>query len=213
MTRTLVTVLLIVLLVHCLTLVGFVAYGGATGRFSGERWAQYLATWHGEKLVPPPPEEQIELSEEETPQQAAARIATAEIEAEITNREIQRHTELLRAMQVTINSARKNLEKDVKKLKEEKIAFAAEVVQQNEKARSEGFLKALKGYASMKPKYVKSDFMKMDDEQVVRFLSAMKSDTATSILNQFKTPEEQEKRLRVMKLMEEQKVVSLNPKT
>jgi flagellar motility protein MotE (MotC chaperone) len=206
------TVLLAFLLVHCLALVGLLGYGAATGRFSSEKRAQYLATWHGEKLVPPTPEVVVE-TKKESPQQASSRIATAEIDKEVDLRESQRELELLRSMQLAIDAAKSKLDKDLKQLDVDRADLAARIEEQNKLAKEEGFLKALKNYTQMKPKMVKDDFMKMDDQQVVRFLAAMKSDTATKILNQFKTTEEQDKRLRIMEMLKQYNVVALNDKS
>ena len=62
----------------------------------------------------------------------------------------------------------------------------------------------------MKPKLVKEDFMQMSDTEMVRYISEMKSDVATKVLEQFKTPEEQLKRQGVMKLLETVQVVKLD---
>ena len=52
--------------------------------------------------------------------------------------------------------------------------------------------------------------MKMDDSDVVRYLAAMKSETATNILNQFKTIDEKAKRIRLMKMLEQYGVIESN---
>jgi flagellar motility protein MotE (MotC chaperone) len=197
------------LLANILAGVGLLVYGFATGRLGQEQRTQYLATWRGEKLVPPP--EEVEVREEqETPQQASMRIASAEVEREILSREMHRYEELLRNRQDTIDTAKAKLEKDLKQLEKDKQVFTAKVDQQEALAKDEGFQKALKSYILMKPKYAKQDFMEMEETEVVRYLAAMKADTATKILNQFKTPQEQEKRRQLLKLLEDHKVISLN---
>jgi hypothetical protein len=202
--------LVIFLLADFLALLGFLGYGMATGRLGTDQRAQYLATWHGEKLVPPV-EEEVKVQEEpETPQQASVRIAAAEIQREILSREMERHAELLRNMQDTVNVAKAKLEKDLKELEKEKQQFSMKVNQQEVTAKDEGFQKALKNYILMKPKYAKEDFMKMEEKEAIRYLAAMKPDIATKIFNQFKTTEEQEKRRQLLKLLEEYKVISLN---
>ena len=55
MGKLIVTMLLTLLLANSLALLGIVGYGLSTGRFDAEMRTQYLATWGGEKLVPPPP--------------------------------------------------------------------------------------------------------------------------------------------------------------
>ena len=200
------SVLLVVLAVHSLALLGFLGYGMATDRFDEEKRIQYLATWHGETLVPPPPVEVVE-EKEESPQEAGARIQAAQQEREIFTREMQMFAQLLRDKEVSLQTAQAKLEKDLKVLRSELEQFDARVRQHQEMAQEESFRKALKNYSSMKPKYTKDDFMKMGEKDVVRYLSEMKSDTATAILEQFKTPQEQAKRLKLMKMLEQYGVI------
>lgn len=204
-------VVITLVLANSLALVGLLGYGLATGRLDSDQRAQYLATWQGEKLVPPPPEE-APVEEKETPQQASARIAEAELERETIARETQRDIELARYMQSTIAEAKRKIGKDLKQLRADQATFQSELDRYNDVVQSEGFQKALKNYSRMKAKVVKTDFMEMPDEAVVRYLAQMKSDTATKILEQFKTSEEQQKRLRLMQLLERHRVISMNQK-
>jgi len=209
MLKILLVTLITVVAIHIMVLLGLLGYGAATGRFDKEKREQYLATWRGDKLVPYEVEEETE-EEKETPQEAGSRIAEAEIQRELLGRQAKRDIELMRYMQVTVDEARSKLEKDLKKVQTEQVEFESRVAEYNRKAHDEGFLKALKNYSGLKPKYVKDDFMKMNDDDVVRYLAAMKTDTAIGILNQFRTAEEQLKRLRLMKLLEEHGVIKLD---
>jgi flagellar motility protein MotE (MotC chaperone) len=211
MGKLFVTMLLTLLLANSLALLGILGYGLSTGRFDPEMRAQYLATWRGEKLVPPTPEEEV-VEEKETPQQASARIAEAQVQRELLTREIQRDMELARYMQQTVAMAKLKLDKDIKQLQTDKLAFDDQMTQYNEKVQSEGFQKSLQAYSKMKPKSAKSDFMQMNDDEVVRYLSNMKPDVVTQILDQFRTPEELDKRLKLMRLLEKHQVISLNQK-
>ncbi len=192
----------LVLLIHVLALIGLMLYGLGTGRFSEEKIQQYLATWKGHKLVPPPPV----VNEEETaesPSDATARISTNEIQKEILTREIQRQIEQMNNMKYTVDLARKKLDTDLLELKQKQESFQQTVKTNNEQAQDVGFLKTVASYSSMKPKMVKNDFMNMDDKEVVRYLSVMKQDVVTKVLNQFKTDDEQAKRVRVLRMLQE----------
>ena len=208
MTRT---IIIIVLLAHILALLGLVGYGAVTGRFDSEKMQQYLATWKGEKLVPYVEDEVVE-EVKESPQAASAKIEKAQVEHEFLNWELQRKLQLSRNMQVTVTAAQNKLKKELEELQVDQQSFIVEREKQKKAAQDEGFRKTLKNFSAMKPKYVKNDFMKMDEKDVVRFLSAMKTDTATDILNQFKTDEEQEKRIRFLKLLQESEVIQPNEK-
>ena len=211
MGKMILSVLLVVLALHCLALLGFLGYGLATDRFDDEKRVQYLATWQGEKLVPPPPIEVVEVKEE-SPQEASSRIQAAQQEREILTREMRMFAQLLRNKEVALQDAQARLEKDLKVLRSELEQFDARVGQHKKMAQEESFRKALKNYSSMKPKYTKDDFMKMDEKDVVRYLSEMKSATATAILEQFKTPQEQDKRLKLMKMLEQYGVIDPSDK-
>lgn len=203
------TIIFVLLMAHVLALVGLLGYGVATGRLDSEKMEQYLATWRGEKLVPFVEEEVVELAKE-SPQEASSRIKKAQVEHEFLNRELQRQVQLVRNMQVTVDVAQSKLKKDLEILKKQRLQLDTEYAKQKEAAKNEGFLKALKNYSAMKPKLVMNDFMKMNEKEAVRYLGRMKTDIATAILNQFKTPAQQAKRLRLMQLLEQHKVIELS---
>jgi len=208
MARTIIIVLAILMLVNVLALLGLVGYGAATGRFSQDKMDQYMATWQGEKLVPYVEEEEVVVTEE-TPQAAAARIESARIDREELGRNIQLQLQLLKNKQFTLVQARSKLEKDIDGFKVEQEEFQAELDRQNRLAREERFLRVLKNYSGMSPKLVKDDFMQMNEQDVVRYLAAMKSNVATDILSKFKTPQEKAKRVKLLKLLEKHKVIQV----
>ena len=75
----------------------------------------------------------------------------------------------------------------------------AEREQQAAQAASDkGFDESLKLYSAMQGKQVKASFMSMPDEAVVRLLEAMPPRTATRIIKEFKTPQEQARINRVL---------------
>jgi flagellar motility protein MotE (MotC chaperone) len=209
MGKLLTTILLTLLLANSLAVLGLLGYGLTTGRFDSELRAQYLATWRGEKLVEPSPEEEV-VAKKETPQQASARIAEAQFQREVLTREIQRDIELARSMQQTVAQAKVKLDKDIQQLQTDKLTFEDQLTKHNEKVQSEGFKKSLQAYSKMKPKSAKSDFMQMSDAEAVQYLANMKPDVVTQILDQFRTPEELDKRLKLMKLLEKHGTISLN---
>jgi flagellar motility protein MotE (MotC chaperone) len=206
--KTIFTIIIVILLIHRLALLGLLGYGAATGRFDSEKKAQYLATWQGEKLIPETQEVEA-VEETETPAQASERIAASETLHESLSRETQRDIELSRYMQSTIEQAKIKIEQDLQQLQTDRAAFEAEIAQHNKLVEDEGFQKALKSYSQLKPKLVKEDFMNMEENEVLQYLSQMKSDVLTKILEQFKTPDEQQKRLRLMKMLTEYRSVKL----
>jgi len=194
-------------LLHLLAMAGLLGYGLVTGRFNSENMKQYLATWKGETLVPPPEELEVGV-EEESPADAADRIAAMEIDAEMLSRELRRQIDTLRQMKFTVDTAQRGLTKDRGQFEAEQQAFTAKVDEAKLRQQDAGFQLALKTYSGLNAKYVKNDFMAMADEKMARLLSAMKPKVAKKILEKFKTPEEEQKRQRVMQLFEQQDVVA-----
>ena len=204
------TVILILLVINAAAGVILLGYGMATGRFGTQQIEQYLATWRGEELVPPP-EEIVEEADEESPRDASARIAAAEIEREISAREVQLQLELLRKMEVTVRTAQDEIEKRSKKLQVAEKRFEEELARQQQQAADEGFRKAVEYYSDLNPKLAKEDLMSMPDEEAVRYLAAMKRQVASEILNRFRnSSEEQQKRVRLMRLLQEQGQIAVN---
>ena len=207
MARFVITVIITLLLLHVVAALCPLGYGAATGRFDQQDRAQYWATWTGQELVPPTDTELVE-EVPEGPQQASDRIAQSEKEREVGTTELQRHNERLRSIKTTLDAVQASLEARRKELNANIERFQRAQAEQAQLARDAGFQKTLSVFTQMKPKYVKDDFMQMDDTDVVRYISAMKADTAKSILEQFKTVEEQRKRQSVMKLLQSSAVVS-----
>jgi hypothetical protein len=73
--------------------------------------------------------------------------------------------------------------------------------QQAAQANDQGFQDSLKLYSAMPGKQAKSAFMAMPDDTVARYLQAMPPRTATKIIKEFKSAEEQERINRVMDRM------------
>ena len=201
MGKFLLLLIIAVIAVHIIVLLGALGYGWATERFDDEKLEQYVATWQGVELVEKP--EVTEQQEtEETPTDAIASIVEMEIKSETLRRNLFRQLEVLQNMKMTVEMAREKLTKESGDLQAQKNEFFAAVEQYENRVLEAGFQKVLKNYSLLKPKLVKNDFMQLEEEQVVRYLTAMKSDTATKILNTFKTPEEEAKRQRILRLME-----------
>jgi hypothetical protein len=209
MGRTILTILAIAVILHCLALVGLLGYGAATGRFDQEKRQQYLATWRGEKLVPPPAEVEIE-QEEESPQDAGAKILAAQLETEVLSLDIQQYIQQLRNQKNTVVAAQAKFQDDIKEFQDAQEKFTKFVAEHNKKAQEEGFRKALKNYESMKADLVKDDFMSLDEDTVVRYLAAMKPYNATKILEKFSAPTEQATRVRLIEKLKQHGVIDLD---
>ncbi len=196
------------MIIHLIGLIGLGVYGLASGRFSPEKRQQYLATWKGEKLVPYV-EEVVEEEVEESPRDASARIIEQQLNQEIVSRELQLQLDLLKNMKETLDEAQSKLQKDKNQFVDKKDEFEDKVKESQDKAREEGFKKALETFSTLNPKYVKDDFMVMDEKDVVRFLTAMKPGVRTEVLSKFREPDEQLKRVKLIELLKENGVVDV----
>lgn len=195
---------------HAIAGMAVLGYGLATGRFGPDQIEQYVATWRGEKLVPPVEEVQVE-EKKESPRAVSARIAEAEIEREISVREVQMHYELLRKLQITIKATQAKVDKESERLQVASKQFDERLKRQQEQATDEGFKMALSIYSKMDARLVKEDLMTMTNTEAVRYLSAMKSGLASDILSEFKGDDaERQKRVRLVQLLETYKKVAVN---
>ena len=196
------------MIIHLIGLIGVGVYGLASGRFAPEKRQQYLATWKGEKLVPYV-EEVVEEEVEESPRDASARIIEQQLSQEIVSRELQLQLDLLKNMKDTLDEAQGKLLKDKTQFIDKKDEFEDKVKESQDKAKEEGFKKALITYSTMNPKYVKDDFMVMDEMEVVRFLTAMKPGVRTEVLSKFRNPNEQMKRVELIEMLKGNGVVDV----
>jgi flagellar motility protein MotE (MotC chaperone) len=95
--------------------------------------------------------------------------------------------------------------------KQQKELLARQQLQQKNET-DKGFQDALALYNTMPAKQVKDIFKTMDDSLVVQFLQAMEPRTATKILKEFKTLEEQDRLAKIMeKLRQPQASVVKGP--
>ncbi len=196
------------MILHLIGMAGLFGYGLMTGRFQAEKRQQYLATWKGEKLVPYV-EEVVEEVVEESPLDATARILGRQLSREVIDRELQRQLELMKDMKITLDEAQKKLEADRLSLVKQEEDFTKKIEEQKKGASEEGFLKALQTYSQMNPKYVKDDFMVMDDKEVVRILAAMKPGIRTEVLSKFREPQEQVRRVKLVALLRDSGVIDV----
>jgi len=203
--KLLVKGLVIVIVINLLGAIGFAGYSVMTGKFDAEHRSQYLAIFNGEKLVPYV--EADNSGEDEAEQeQAVERIEEIEIQGKKVSRDVQELLQMIRQREFSLELAKLAFKDERDRLQEKKKKFEDEMVVESEKAKEKGFQVALQRYSIMKASMVKDDFMTMDDEQVVRYISAMPAKTAKGILERFRSPEEKSKRQRVMKVLESKKV-------
>lgn len=195
----------IIIAINLLAITCFLGYTITTGKFDAAHRSQYLATFKGEKLVSYVETDEINKAEAEQAQ-AKDRIQEFELQGKKISRDVQELIQILRQREFSLKLAKAAFKDERERLEIEKKKFKNKMTAESEMAKEKGFQVALQRYSIMKAAIVKDDFMTMDDDQVVRYISAMSADTAKGILERFRSPEEKLKRQRVMKVLQEKKV-------
>jgi len=115
-----------------------------------------------------------------------------------------RHRELL-DLQRRVDLARDQLARDRTKLTAEQKTFEARAAETEKLLTDEGFQNSLSLYNTMAPKQVKSVFVGLDDDTLIRYLQAMQPRVAGKIIKEFKTPDEVARVQRVLERMRQAK--------
>jgi flagellar motility protein MotE (MotC chaperone) len=139
--------------------------------------------------------EQIELIQQSVDAQAAA-LDRRDRELDNLKDQIVREKAELARKSAAIDAERKR----IKDRENEQAALTAD----------QGFQDSLKLYLAMQPKQAKANFMTMPEDTVVRYLQAMPPRTASKIIKEFKTPDEQD---RIARVLERMRLGSGNPAT
>ena len=203
MLKAIVTGLVAIVVVHLLGVIGLVGYAAVSGKLSVQRRELYKKVWDGVALVEPDEsDEPVDEATEASSEQVTEQLNQARAQKELLTLDIQRHLEDLENMKRSVQAAQNKLVKDRTEYVAAMETFESQLERQNQAAKNEGFLRELDYFSRLKPKLAKEDFMAMSDDDAARFLAAMKPDVATKILNQFRSDAEQEKRQRVMALIE-----------
>lgn len=202
--------LLILLLLHLFAAGGFVAWLGASGRFSQERLETIYETFEL-TLAQQQAREQEAAELEAQARQVAHKAARLEAVADgpITLRDrlalkeqadaiaIQRVERLQRAtsdLRRQIERAKAMLTEQKAQLDAERAAFEAFVAQRTTRMHDEDFQQAVSLYEQLKPDQTKQMFQDLlaqgQIEQVVAYLAAMQLRKSSAVLEQFETDAE-----------------------
>lgn len=110
------------------------------------------------------------------------------------------HRELLQ-LQRQVELAQAQLGKDRSALKTEQQALAARKQEAEKLATDQGFQDSLSLYQTLPAKQVKSIFMTLDDDTVLRYLTTMEPRAAAKITKEFKSAQELERLKTIMEKM------------
>jgi len=110
----------------------------------------------------------------------------------------------------TIDQAKAQVDKDRQKLVADQKLLATAQQDQAKLLTDQGFQDTLNLYNSMPPRQVKTVFMSMSDDTMIKYLRAMEPRIATKIIKEFKTADETDRVGKVMEKMR-QAQASTNP--
>jgi hypothetical protein len=110
----------------------------------------------------------------------------------------------------TIDQAKAQVDKDRQKLLADQKQLATAQQDQAKLLTDQGFQDTLNLYNSMPPRQVKTIFMSMNDDTMIKYLRAMEPRIATKIIKEFKTADETDRVGKVMEKMR-QAQASTNP--
>ncbi|HRK30075.1 MAG TPA: hypothetical protein PLD59_03275 [Tepidisphaeraceae bacterium] len=115
--------------------------------------------------------------------------------------ELDRRYRELQDLQRQVEIAKQQLSRDRTAVESKEKQLAAQATVQTQQTDDKGFQDSLALYQTMPGKQVKSIFMALDDDTLVRYLQAMQPRQATRIIKEFKTPDETAKIQRVLEKM------------
>ena len=206
----------------------FLAVAGGVGYLfkSGHLDKSRLSTIK-EILFPPPPpavtvatgasaSTQPSLQLDELLKKAAGRSAEEQVEFlqrsfDSRMAELDLRARQLNDQQHAIDFGRQRLATDRTSLEAEKKQLKAAEDQAAVQASDQGFQDSLQLYSSMPTKQVKTIFMSLSDETMMRYLEAMPPKTAAKIAKEFKTPDETDRIQKVLERMRQRESAATQP--
>jgi hypothetical protein len=150
------------------------------------------------------PTTQPTLKLDELLAKAAGRSASAQVEFiknafDAQQLVLDRRWRELNDLQQSVDLAKAQTARDRAALDAEKKALNSREQQATRLASDKGFQDSLALYNTMTPRQVKTVFMTLDDQTILKYLQAMQPRTAAKIVKEFKTPEETDRIQKIFK--------------
>jgi len=189
----------LVAIVNLLILAGLVGYLVTSGRLNSESAQSIAAVLRGEKLSPAVgATTTAPATTQPATQPAGGGRDTLLDSIEMQLALLDREKRSVEDRYSRLRDAELKLIRDRESLTHREETFTSRVKDQKESSEDEGFAKAVQFYSQLPAKAAKDDFMKTDVDVVVRFLMNMPKRPAASILQEFKTAEEQKRRQEIL---------------
>jgi hypothetical protein len=211
--KKLLTVIAITLALNFLAAVGGVAYLYNTGKLDRPKIEQIKELVFAPATQPAPPKSdardpatQPTLKLEEMMAKVSGRSASDQLEFiqrsfDSQSALLDRRFQDLQNQRRTIDEAKRQLDRDREQFLAERKQLATAKEEQDKLQTDKGFQDTLNLYNSMPAKQVKTVFMTMSDETMIQYLRAMEPRTATKIMKEFKSNEENDRISKVMEKM------------
>ncbi len=157
--------------------------------------------------VPPvDPATQPTLRLEELLARQSGRTATEQVEFiqrtfDAQMAQLDRRQRELHDLQRSVDLSRQQLTRDREAMEQERDALRDREALAERLENDQGFQDSLELYRSMAGKQVKSIFMQLEDETIIRYFQSMEPREARKIIKEFKTPEELHRIQRVLEKM------------
>lgn len=123
--------------------------------------------------------------------------------------ELDRRQRELDDLQKQVELAKQQISVDRGKVVDEKKSLETQKQQTEKLASDKGFQDSLALYTSMPAKQVKTIFLSLPDDTVVRYLQAMQPRAASKILKEFKSPEEMSRAQKILEKMRQSQTAAM----
>ncbi len=226
--KNLLNVLVVTLALNFLALAGGIGWLFKTGRLDKPRIAEIKKiVFPAPAPPPPPPPAATQPAPDEATTQPFLKLETLLAEQaglpvgqqvefvrqtfDAKMAEVDRRQRELLALKDQVERAQAQLDNGRKELLTAQERVAAREQEEARLASDKGFQESLQLYNSMSGRQVKKIFVALDDDTVVRYLTAMEPRTAAKIVKEFKTPEEVDRAQRILEKMRQAKPAAPAP--
>jgi flagellar motility protein MotE (MotC chaperone) len=208
MMKTLYNLIALVAIANLLILGGFAGFLLLSGKLNAGSAEIIAAALRGEKMIPAATTQPATQPASQPSESSAANKKGDSFEGiELQLARLERARKELDDRYSRLKDAEFKLIKDREALTQQEKDFRQQLKLQQQATTDEGFNKALLLYTQMPPKAAKDDFMKLDADIVVRYLTNMKKQNSSKILKEFKSPEEEKRRQEIMERIRTREIV------
>lgn len=198
-------ILTLACLVIVLSLLGFVGWMAAAGRFNADSGKAVSMILRGEKVFPEPEPEQPATRPATRPATVSSQADLAMSEQAVMRIDLltRRSREELRYKQQQLENLLGRIKAERELLARERMEWAEQIRAVEERKQDDGFQRELAMYQKMDARKAKEVLFGLPEETAARFLAEMKAQTRAEIVSAVRGDMEQAKLQRILTLMRE----------